>query len=479
MHSARERSQNPFMKAIEKSYDWKNEPGFDPIAGKYLPLNTETFLKRHRIREEGTKRGKLNQPGTQEDQPDDYFSGIVSWVTFRALDCRNSVQNYINNQLLASLNNICAYWQKENPEDTLEASVEQYCQNLDLLATEFNSDLSADRRDFADATHDLNQFREKHRLPKFAVYPQNTVVHWLWVPVVMIIESFAGANLLGSVSRGGVIEGWILAIVLTVVNVLLGLLAGMSWRYKNCKTGLMKTIPIVGSLFCSLLAACWNVLAGHVRDVFVVAEQSGMLDAPDNALATAWQTMLERPVPWESLSSAGLAIVGIAVFALTTYKSYTADDPFPGYGKKQRLVEYLRERYQLGLNMALEELKATRDNANEEISKIQSRYEMDRSVWMNTTNKLFTIVADFEKQLRQYDKDLAFLLRAYMTANLAERTTDPPPYFNEQHSIEATIAEAPTIEMPSSPNWENVPAKIQAGFERIESKFEQLKKSYV
>ena len=468
------------MKAIEKKeYDWKNEPGFDPIAGKYLPLNTETFLKRHRIREEGTKRGKLNQPRTQQNEPDRCFIHIVSWVNSRALDCRNSVENYINNHLLASLNNIYAYWQRENPEHTLEASVEQYCQDLDSLNTEFNSGLSADRRDFADATHDLNQFREKHRLPKFAVYPQNTVVHWLWIPVVMIIESFAGANLLGSVSRGGVIEGWILAIVLTIVNVLLGLLAGMSWRYKNCKTGLMKTIPIVGSLFCSLLAACWNILAGHVRDVFVVAEQSGMLEAPDNAFATAWQTMLERPVPWESLSSAGLAIVGIAVFALTAYKSYTADDPFPGYGKKQRLVEYLRERYQHGLNMALEELKETRDKANEEISNIQSRYEMDRSVWMNTTNKLLTIVGDFEMQLRQYDKDLAFLLSAYTTANLAERTTDPPSYFSQQQSIEKTIAQAPTLDLPNSPNWGNVPAKVQTGFERIESKFEQLRKSYV
>ena len=119
-------------------------------------------------------------------------------------------------------------------------------------------------------------------------------------------------------------------------------------------------------------ALVWNGVAGHVRDVYVLAEKTGALEAPDEAFATAYRTMIERPLPWESLPSAGLAFIGIAVFALTAYKMHTADDTFPGYGKKHRKVEALRGRYQDDLNDALDELETLRNEANIAIEEIKN-----------------------------------------------------------------------------------------------------------
>ena len=219
-------------------------------------------------------------------------------------------------------------------------------------------------------------FRQRCRLARVAHYPSNQVAHWLWVPVAGIIESFVSANLLGSVSRGGVIEGWMVALVLTFVNVLLGIGAGLNWRFTHYDWGFMKVFAYALCALCAAVALVWNDVAGHVRDVYVLAETSGALEAPDEAFATAYRTMIERPLPWESLPSAGLAFVGIAVFVLTTYKIYTADDPFPGYGVRHRKVKVLHGRYQRDLNDALAKLEYARNEAIMAIEEIKARYEM-------------------------------------------------------------------------------------------------------
>ena len=193
----------------------------------------------------------------------------------------------------------------------------QSCQNLNSTASQSVGDLDKQRAEFEEAARDLKRFRQDHRLSRVADYPNNQVAHWLWVPVFMIIETFAGGNLLGSVSRGGVIEGWMVAAVLTIVNVFVGIGAGRILRFTHYNRGFVKLCAYTMFTLCAAVALLWNDIAGHVRDVYVLAEKTGALEAPDEAFATAWRTMMERPLPWESLPSAGLALVGIFVFFLT------------------------------------------------------------------------------------------------------------------------------------------------------------------
>ena len=219
-------------------------------------------------------------------------------------------------------------------------------------------------------------------------------------------------------------------------------------------------------------------MAGHVRDVYVLAENTGALGAPDEAFATAWRTMIERPLPWESLPSAGLALVGIAVFVLTTYKAYTADDPFPGYGARHRKTEDVRGRYQDDLNDALEDLESTRNDADVAIDEIKNRYEMDRAGWRSALDRLRMVVDDYPVNLRQYNKDLAYLLAAYRDANLDARTTDPPPLFDIEPAIDEDVIQAPEFPVPAPPEWGDIAAKAKEGFARVAETYAQLRTRY-
>ena len=209
------------------------------------------------------------------------------------------------------------------------------------------------------------------------------------------------------------------------------------------------------------VALVWNDVAGHVRDVYVLAEKTGALEAPDEAFATAWRTMIERHLPWESLASAGLAVVGFAVFLLTSYKAHTADDPFPGYGERHRMVEALHGRYQDDLNDALDELESARNEANAAIEEIENRYEMDRAGRESTLDRLRTVIDGYPVNLRLYNKDLAYHLAAYRDANLAARTDSPPPFFDIEPSIDEAVVQPPGIAIPAPPKWGGIPRKAK------------------
>ena len=457
--------------------EWENIQGFDRTKREYIRLDGDAWLAAHQIRAEGERRGKRNQPGTNETLPDEMYNKIESWVRKRALDCKEEVGEYIREEL-QNLHDLRSHWEKENPEIALDALVTQSCQNLDSTAAQSVGALDKQRAEFEEAARDLKRFRQDHQLSRVADYPSSQLAHWLWVPVFMTIETFAGGNLLGSVSRGGVFEGWMVALVLTIVNVFLGVWTGRMWRFTHYSRGFVMLFAYFQVGLCAAIALLWNDIAGHVRDVYVLAEKTGALETLDEAFATAWRTMLERPLPWESLPSAGLALVGVFVFFLTTYKSYTADDRFPGYGAKHRKAEALRNRYQDGLNDALAELKSARDKANVAIEEIKARHEMDRAGWQAALDRLKMVVDDYPMNLRQYNKDLAYLVAAYRDANLAVRTTSPPGFFSMEPTVDEDVVQAPEFPVPDPPEWGDISKKAEAGFERVGETYGQLLTRY-
>ena len=459
------------------SDDWENIPGFDRINRKYIRLNADAWLAAHSIQAEGKQRGKRDQPGSDATLPDRMYRRIESWVQKRALDCRQEVEQYIQDEL-HSLYDLRSHWENVNPEIDLDILVKQSCRDLDSAATQSVGELDKQRAEFEEAARDLSRFRRKHGLGDVAHYPGSQLAHWLWVPVLMIVETFVGANLLGSVSRGGLIEGWMVALVLTVVNVFLGVLCGQFWRYTNYRWGLVKFFAYILSAACALLALAWNDIAGHVRDVYVLAEKTGAFETLETAFTTGWNTMWERPLPWGSLESAGLALVGLFVFAFTAYKSYGADDRFPGYGAKHRKEGALRHSYQDDLKDALQRLQAQRNDAKAAIDEIKSRYEMDQAGWQAALDRLKMVVDAYPMNLRQYNKDLAYLLAAYRDTNLSARTTPPPSFFGQEPTIDENVVQVPQFEIPDAPRWGDIEKKAEAGFQQVETTYGQLMTRY-
>ena len=88
------------------------------------------------------------------------------------------------------------------------------------------------------------------------------------------------------------------------------------------------------------------------------------------------------------------------------------------------------------------------------------------------------VVDDYPVNLRQYNKDLAYLLAAYRDANLAARTNPPPPFFGIEPMIDQDVVQAPEFPVPAPPKWGGVPKKAKAGFARVEETYAQIRTRY-
>ncbi len=447
------------------------DKGFDRSKGAYVRLNTEAWLEAEGIREKGTQRGKIEQPDSSETQPDSEYRHILDFVNQRALDCKNEVRKYLDAQL-ATLNHFTSHWENENPEITLDAMVDQECHNLESMTDEALVDLKSLRSEHEAMEKELSRFKTENKLTRVADYPNNQLAHWMWVFVAAIAESFVGANLLGSVTRGGIIEGWMIAVILTAVNILIGFGAGRVWQFTNHVVRSIKFVNFFAFATLVLTTLIWNVTAGHIRDVYVLAEAAGNLEAPDQAFAIAFGKLTETPLPWESLQSAGLAFVGIAVFVITAYKSYSSDDRYPGFGKLHRKDEELRDNYQQELAPYLDALKTKRDETKLQIEEFKSRYDLDRASWQNVLDSIKTIRDDYLPNLRQYNNDLAYLLAAYRDANLEARSTHPPQFFDDVLKLDEEEFQKPDIDVPESFKWGDISARTEAGFKRVEETYQ-------
>ena len=54
-------------------------------------------------------------------------------------------------------------------------------------------------------------------------------------------------------------------------------------------------------------------------------------------------------------------------------------------------------------------------------------------------------------------RDLAYLLAAYRDANLAERTTSPPPFFAIELTIDEDVLQPQEFSVPDPPEWGDIP----------------------
>ena len=88
------------------------------------------------------------------------------------------------------------------------------------------------------------------------------------------------------------------------------------------------------------------------------------------------------------------------------------------------------------------------------------------------------VVDDYPVNLRQYNKDLAYLLAAYRDANLAARTAPPPPFFDVEPTIDKDVIQPPEFSRRSPPEWGEIPKKAKEGFARVEKTYAEVLTRY-
>ena len=415
---------------------------FDPGTEEFLRINVENLANRLDLKKIGVERGGNEQPRSADENLDDIELSIAREIHGFGGNAHSSLLNHLASYR-ARMEGILS----QDSVDRVRGFAQSTTTKMIAQVRAGTGVLFNRRRDLVLSDRDLNGFMETNQLTRPASYPQSHFFLFSLLVLLLVIESGFNAFLIGEASEFGVLGGFVEMIAISLVNLIMGFAIGhFVLPQFSRRSFLWRLIFLVVFLVGATALASFNLFVGHYRDVISVAPSDfGIVDFGAQAL----QRVLREPLGLQDFKSWLFMMMGLIFSAAALIDGWKWDDPYPGYGPrdrqhKQLVNDYgrLYERLQQTLVNLVEECKAEID----EIAQRASQHKEELITIQRRANDLR------EKLRRYYDQleiDGQYLLQVYRQANLAARSSDPPGYFNTKFVIaesERPIPDAATIE---------------------------------
>ncbi len=428
--------------------------GFDPVKKEYLPLDTKAWLKQNEIERKGRQQGEKNQPATESTELDSVESQIVAWIRERATICREDVTN-----CLLDLKRSLTETEDDHDLQALEQRVEEVKREAESrLAQEIErrrNAMSLREASVKDERAALEDFKNAANLNRPADDSHRKSA-WMWLAGFAIFEIILNATLLMDVNAFGLLGSIAQMAFISGLNVgAFGLAVGVLIRWNNHVSRFVKVMSWLGVAVLISFVLVFNLLVGHFRD-----SMQAVVSNYDVDLATLGGDTMDRllagPIDLGSFQSLLLVLVGCVCFAISAWKWWQRDDPYPRYGHRARQVAAAEQSF----IKAFEETQKTLERALEDkfslLEDIRHKLEIRRGHWKEVCEIGNHLVREYVHHLRQYQDDLNYLLQAYRTANRESRSTPPPERFESTEQVDPGLLQPPAFDPPPESRIERV-----------------------
>ena len=442
--------------------------GFDPIAGQYITLDTQAWLKEHQVEKRGREQGQQNQPSAESQELDATESRIKAWIHERAKTTREDVSNYLNDLelRLASM---------ESPEDLLALGqkIEEIRNDAELdfraMREKTRSEVSRKRMKWDEQCKALEDFKGQAGLNRPADYSQRKSA-WKWLVGFGLFEIFLNATLLMEVNAFGLLGSIAQMTFISLLNVgAFALVIATLIRYTNhcekhsrifASTGL--GVTLIGTL-------AFNLLVGHFRDSMQAIVHDYDADITLVGADTV-DRLLSGPFDLGSFQSLLLVIVGVVCCGIATWKWWQRDDAYPRYGHQARQVEASEESYLSARDSAMESIPSGMKRHLDRLHDLRHKVEISRGHWKETCSKGRHLIDEYARHMRQYQLDLEFLISTYRTANKNARTSPAPARFESGVPLESGLYEPIAFSPPPE-------TKVDTVFEQVHEAIDHLQRA--
>lgn len=402
-----------------------------PRDDSYSRNRNEEILTRHRVRERAIEAGRKNEPATEDTQLDECQRDLVGEsYAFIATTSRMAGE-----EVTESTNS--ARHHKPSPVEPVLAiaitqraaaeATERYTADLDLAHV-------AARR----AQRDLRGFEEVNRLePYSAVYKNDVAMFISSLVAIAIAESGLNAFLFSELQDQGLFGGMLLALTVSIANIVLGL--GMGFLGLRLIVHVKPTLRLLGTAFTTLFgvaALAMHLALGNLRET--ISHHSG---------AQIDFLIITKPWSWFDYTSPApfvLVVVGLAAFAVVTLKarggSWGVVAPYWGH-------EGVDRRYrqaQAALQDAEDNLKDALANAFDgERAKLMAAHAEDTrhvAEMRRLSAEAHSVARTLDDSIKGELARLHLWLQTYRDGNRRVRTTPAPAYFKQYPMFEEWTA---------------------------------------
>ncbi len=458
-----------------KPKEWESVPGFDPVKGKYVPLNLDDWLREHKIVEDGKSRGAQNLPASDIESLDGPEVKIIAWVNQRGVNCRDSVAHYFSDveQQLADM----------DKDEDLENAAREVQETRRAGGAELKKQADLQSNIIAPKAHDLcatyrdyQDFRQANSLTRPPDYSHRSKSPWV-IGGLFILEVFANALFLAGVNPFGLLGSIGLMTLISGLNVLLaGMFFGFLWRLKNHVRRSRITIAVLGMLVLFVFVAAFNLLVGHFRE-----SMQSVVNAPATEIFVLGDDALERlltaPFALGSFNSMFMTVLGIVFFLYGGIKWFQRDDPYPEYGQKHRQLQAKEESYRKQYHQARSALDECLNQYRDRLWDVRHKLKVQKDRYLEKVRRCKGIAENYTTNLTQYQRDLDFLLGAWRTANRDARITPPPPHFAAIAKIDQEILVPPGFNPPegnSLDTMEDLMKEVHEAVSHVQDEYTKL-----
>jgi len=454
-----------------------------------------SLVERFRLKERGRERGHEGQPHTSQPTLDNVETEVVAYCDDLYAKRRNEYHRHRS-----------ALEERLRPPPANRGAdplVEKACKEMKDAVVEERPDLAGLAREAQHAIGEVNRFRRDEARTADADFPESRGWHWGLLVALIVVETLVNGLFFGANVEGGLLAGTSYAVLISVVNVgVLGWLIAALVRVIHHRDPRRRVGGLAALTAVAAVAVFWNLFVAHYREALppdypvppdttmvaqsvvpqVPAELAAVGDSPlaqspadaapgaqlpagqtgvqsqpaDSVPETCWRGPEETHADQEALclfraSPFGLTgfyswmllLIGLAMCAAAAMDWFKTDDPYPGYGKRERRRRNTEERLLDDRRELLGHLNELHDDAARKLrSDFRDPVEV-RQLALGDLNKLDARHTDLSDFARDLEKSCRGALDMYRTANREARTTAEPRIWQTPWAADWDLPEPP------------------------------------
>lgn len=314
---------------------------------------------------------------------------------------------------IASLDFRAAASKYANIPTSLEAT-------LTLLIQKERNLLHRLEQDVRQAYKELHRFQRENHLDRLAQYPPSRRLQYGVFAMLVVIESGVNAWFFAKGNDFGLVGGFFQACLFAGLNVFLGAILGHACiRTALCRSWPRRLLGLLMSASWVALAFAFNLFVAHYRDA---------IGTPDPG-TLAVSTFYSAPFGLTDFDSWTLLLVGCIWNLLAALDGFKLDDPYPGYGKRDRRARQLEGQYLIEIHDTLEKIERARIDALRALADDLSDLQFRRAEFRKLLARRNGEVARWEARLKHLQNIGNVALETYRSANRQSRTDPCPTYF--------------------------------------------------
>jgi hypothetical protein len=292
------------------------------------------------------------------------------------------------------------------------------------------------------AVKTLRRFRYDNKLRHEAHYPASLDMTWATIFALWAVESLINGALLARVLENGLVGGAVLAGMISAVNILLGLAAGMvGWRNFGHISPVRKAFGAAVALILHSAAIAFNLLVAHFREAaeLLLADGNFAFEPGQLREATLNHIAINGIFGLASLEALALLALGLAIHFYAAKKGWDDFfDRYPDYARVDRMADEAIEAHS-------EAVAASRDAARTAVEAVEASAadEADRArTNLNRIRHLIDLAEERRQEVVNSEDVWVMtgerLLKIYRDTNMHLRVEENyPRYFDTYPNAEA------------------------------------------